>query len=51
MADYIEWLTTQTIATGTADEAITLMEHLRNQALRLDRIIADPRHTWNRIKQ
>lgn len=51
MADYIEWVTTQTIATGTADEAIQLMEHLRTQAARLDRLIADPRHLWNRITE
>ena len=49
MADYIGWLTTQTIQNGTADEAIALMEHLRAEAARLDRIIADPRHVWNRV--
>jgi hypothetical protein len=34
---------------GTADEAMTLMTHLRDEAQRLDRHLADPRHQWNRI--
>lgn len=49
MADYIEWHTTQTIETGTADEAIRLMNHLREQAIRIDKILGNPNHQWNRI--
>jgi len=44
----VRWVN-RVIGDGTADEAMNLMEHLRAEAMRLDRRLADPRHEWNRI--
>lgn len=37
------------IQRGNATEAVELMNHLRAEALRLDRHLANPRHEWNNI--
>jgi hypothetical protein len=50
VADYITWRVGEVIQAGTAEDAIELMNHLRDQALRLDRHLADPRHVWNRVE-
>lgn len=45
----VRWVD-RVIGSGTAVDAILLMEHLRAQATRLDRELADPRHDWNRVR-
>lgn len=39
------------IYNGTPSQAMLLMEHLRSEAKRIDRHLADPRHTWNNVQQ
>lgn len=39
------------IRTGSTQEAIELMNHLRSEAMRLDRHLADPRHEWNSVNK
>lgn len=45
----ISRLVSSTIRHGTTEEAVELMNHLRAEALRLDRHLANPRHKWNQI--
>lgn len=48
-AENISAITQEIIDNGTADDAILFMEKLRREATRIDRLLADPRHLWNRI--
>lgn len=38
------------IEQGTADDAMLMMRLLREQAQRLDRHLANPRHQWNTVQ-
>lgn len=46
---YISMIVTDTINRADSDSAMELMTYLRQQALLIDRCLADPRHHWNNI--
>lgn len=46
---YISMIVDHCLVNDSVDQAIKLMEHLRRQALRLDRHLADPSHPWNTV--
>lgn len=39
----------RTIEHGSVQDALDLLNLLRQEARRLDRYLSDPRHKWNRI--
>ena len=47
----IDKLVSKMIENGTAEEAMSLMQSLREGARRLDTLLGNPRHLWNSVSK